>query len=86
MNLKKLQLEYLVSLKNIDLFEYKYESYSIRNELKENKNNNIFEKGWMIVSYVDNEIEDVIFNSSKEYILNLWDKFKKRRFKLRRIN
>lgn len=37
----------------------------------------MFDKEWMIVSYVDNEIEDVIFNSSKEYILNLWDKFKK---------
>lgn len=77
MNLKKLQLEYLVSLKNIDLFEYKYDSHSIRNELKENKNNGIFKKNWMIVSYVDDEIEDVIFDSSKEYILNLWEKFKK---------
>lgn len=78
MNLKKLQLEYLISLKNIDLFEYKYDSHSIRNELKENKEkNDMFDKGWMIVSYVDNEIEDVIFNSLKEYILNLWDKFKK---------
>ena len=76
MNLKKLQLEYLVSLKNIDLFEYKYNSHSIRNELKENKEkNDMFDKGWMIVSYVDDEIEDIITDSSKEYILKLWNKF-----------
>ncbi len=36
----------------------------------------MFDKGWMIVSYVDDEIEDIITDSSKEYILKLWNKLK----------